>query len=88
MATHKSAIKEHRRANERRLRHRRERARLRTAMKKFRKAVDSGDVEAARSMLPATLSLVDHTAKLNAIHANTAARAKSRLTRALNRAAS
>jgi small subunit ribosomal protein S20 len=88
MATHKSALKEHRRAAARRLRHRQQRARLRTAVKKFRQAVAAGEVDAARGLLPETLALVDRSAKLNAIHTSAANRTKSRLTRALNRAAS
>jgi small subunit ribosomal protein S20 len=87
MATHKSALKAHRRANARRLRNRHQRAQLRTAVKKFRQALAAGDVVAARGLLPGTLSLVDRTAKNNAIHTKSASRAKSRLTRALNRTA-
>jgi small subunit ribosomal protein S20 len=87
MATHKSALKEHRRASARRLRLRHHRARLRTAVKKFRQAVVAGDIETARGLLPGTISLVDRTAKLNAIHVNAASRTKARLTRALTRAA-
>ena len=88
MANHKSALKEHRRAQARRLRHRHQRTRLRTAVKRFRKAIADGDVETAKSLLSPTLSIVDRSAKLNALHANTADRTKSRLTRALNRISS
>ena len=88
MANHKSALKEHRRAQARRLRHRHQRTRLRSAIKRYRQAITDGDVETARTLLPATLSLVDHSAKLKALHTNTADRTKSRLTRALNRISS
>ncbi len=87
MASHASAEKKYRRDVRARERNRQHRSRLRTQVKKFRKAVDSGDLDAARSMLPATLSLVDRTAKLGVIHDNTAARTKSRLTKAVARAA-
>ena len=87
MATHKSALKAHRRALARRRRNRHRRAQLRTAVKKFRQSLAAGDVDAARSLLPVTLSLVDRTAKSNAIHPGAASRTKSRLTRALNRTA-
>lgn len=87
MANHKSALKEHRQAQARRLRHRAQRSRLRNAMKEYRGALVAGDLEQARSLLPPMLSLIDRTAKANAVHHNTADRTKSRLTRALNRLA-
>ena len=85
MANHKSALKEHRQSIARRDRNRNHRSRMRTAIKKCRLAIASGDAEMARSLLPATLSLLDRTAKLNAMHDHAAARTKSRLTRAVNR---
>jgi small subunit ribosomal protein S20 len=85
MATHKSALKEHRQSLARRERNRVHRSRLRTAIKKYRQVIEQGDVEQAKSMLPAVLSLVDHTTKLNALHVNAASRQKSRLTRALQK---
>lgn len=87
MANHKSAIKEHRQALIRRDRNRFRRARLRTALKNFRKAVSDGDADAASKLLPETLSLVDRTAKSRAIHPNAADRTKARLTRSLNKIA-
>jgi len=85
MANHKSALKEHRQSVKRRLRLRTHRSRMRTAVKNLRRAVEAGDAEAARGLLPTTLAAVDRTAKLGAIHDNAAARTKSRLTRALNK---
>jgi small subunit ribosomal protein S20 len=61
------------------------RARLRSAVKQYRKAIEAGDAELAARLLRPVLGLVDHTAKLGALHDNAAARAKSRLTRALHR---
>ena len=87
MANHKSAVKEHRQSLARRDRNRNHRSRMRTAVKKFRLAVAAGDAELAKSLLPATLSLLDRTAKLNALHDHAASRTKSRLTRAVNRMA-
>jgi small subunit ribosomal protein S20 len=84
MARHKSALKKHRQSLLRRQRNRHHRSRVRSAVRRFREAVAAGDVEQARNLLPATLSLLDRTAKLGAIHDNVAARAKSRLTRAVN----
>lgn len=85
MANHKSAVKEHRRSLEQRETNRRHRSRLRTAVKRLRQAVDAGDRDGATKLLPETLSLVDHSAKLRVLHANAADRTKSRLTRAVNR---
>ena len=85
MATHKSALKEHRRNVARRERNRFHRSRLRTAIKKYRQAIADGEVDIAKGMLPGVLSLVDRTVKLNALHANTGSRHKSRLTKALLR---
>ena len=86
MANHKSAIKEHRQSLARRERNRFQRARLRTLVKKYRTAIEAGELDVAREMLPSTLSLVDRVAKLGAIAGNAADRTKSRLTRALNAA--
>lgn len=85
MATHKSAIKEHRQSQASRLRNRYHRSRLRTALKNHRQAIDAGETELAKSLLPSSLALIDRTAKLGAIHPNAADRAKSRLARAINR---
>jgi small subunit ribosomal protein S20 len=57
---------------------------MRTAIKQFRALVAAGNLDEARSTLPAMLSLIDRTARLGSIHDNAAARTKSRLTRALN----
>lgn len=83
MANHKSALKQHRESVRRRLRNRAQRSRMRTAVKRYRRAVDLGDVATARGLLPATLAIVDRTARHGAIHDNAAARTKSRLARAL-----
>ncbi len=88
MATHKSAIKQHRQSLDRRMRNKRRRTTLRTRIKRIRKALESGDIETARGLLPTTLGLIDRTAKHGIMHANAAARTKSRITRAVNRAAS
>jgi small subunit ribosomal protein S20 len=88
MASHKSAIKKHRQDEKRRVRNRQHASRLRTQVKKFRKAVAAGDEKAAKDLLPETLSLIDRTAKLGILHDNAAARSKSRATRAVNKLSS
>ncbi len=85
MANHKSALKRHRQEIDRRQRNRNHRTRMRSAVKKLRQALETGDAESAQKLLPATLAVLDHTAKLGAIHDKAAARTKSRLARALNR---
>ena len=87
MANHKSAVKENTQAEARRMRNRAHRSRLRRQLKKFRAAIEAGQIEEARGMLQGTLSLLDRTAKHGALATNAASRTKSRLTRALNRAA-
>ena len=84
MANTKSAEKRNRQNVKQRERNRAHRSRLRTAVKKLRSAVDSGDAGTARELLPQTLSIVDATAQKKIIHSNTASRTKSRLTKAVN----
>lgn len=87
MANHESAVKKHRADARRRLRNRNHISRLRTHVKKFREAIDSGDIAGAKGLLTATLAMVDRTARLGVIHDNTASRTKSRLATAFNKAA-
>ena len=83
MANTKSAEKRIRQNAKERERNRAHRSKLRTAVKKLRSAVASGDADQARELLPATLSIVDATAQKKVIHSNTASRTKSRLTKAV-----
>ena len=83
MANIKSAEKRIRQSEIRRARNRTYRSRMRSAVKDLRIAIDSGDGEKARELLPATLGLVDSTSRKSVLHRNAAARTKSRLTRAV-----
>ena len=83
MANTTSAEKRIRKTAAQRERNRSASARMRTAIKTLRKAVAAGDAEAARELLPKTASIVDSTARKGIIHANAAARTKSRLTKAV-----
>jgi small subunit ribosomal protein S20 len=56
---------------------------VRSAMKRFRAAVASGDLAAARKLLPDTISAIDRAIQKRVLHRNTADRYKSRLTIAL-----
>ena len=81
MANTKSAEKRNRQNIKARERNRAQRSTLRTAIKKLRTAVASGDAARAQEILPETLSVIDKTAQKKVIHANTASRYKSRLTK-------
>ncbi|HEY6330790.1 MAG TPA: 30S ribosomal protein S20 [Blastocatellia bacterium] len=80
MANHKSAIKRARQDARRNIMNRRNRSRLRTAIKALRAAIASGNSEAANSLLPATISIIDKSIQKGSLHQNAAARHKSRLT--------
>lgn len=83
MANIKSAQKRNRTNEISKGRNRGHRTRMRTAVKELRTAVEAGDSATAAALLPETLKLVDSTAQKKIIHANAAARTKSRLTRAV-----
>lgn len=84
MANIKSAEKRILQNERRRERNRAFRSRMRTAVKRLRTAIDSGDAEAAKELLPTTLQVIDETAQKGIVHRNTAARSKSRLTKAVS----
>ncbi|AEK57451.1 MULTISPECIES: 30S ribosomal protein S20 [Acidithiobacillus] len=66
--------------NENRRRHNASlRSRMRTYVKSVLKAVREGDQEQARRALHQAESIIDKTASKGIVHANTAARTKSRL---------
>ena len=83
MANIKSAEKRIRRTSQQRERNRALRSRMRSAVKDLRRAVAAGDAKTARELLGPALGIVDSTARKGVIHANAAARTKSRLTRAV-----
>ena len=59
------------------------RSMLRTAIKRVRTAIDSGDKAAAAEVLQKATSVIDRVADKNIIHKNKAARHKSRLSAAI-----
>lgn len=83
MANTKSAEKRHRQNVEHRTRNRSQRSRMRSAIKELRATVEQGEAKTARELLPQTLKIVDSSASKGVIHANTAARYKSRLSKAV-----
>lgn len=80
----KSAKKRMRQNVIRRLRNRSRRSEMRSEMKRFRKLVDEKKFDEARKELSKVYEVVDRTSQKGVIHANTAARYKSRLTKYLN----
>ena len=59
---------------------------MRTSRTKAARALSGGDVEAAQQAVHSTLRDIDVAARKGVIHANRAARTKSRLARKLNAA--
>ena len=86
MASHASALKAHKQSLKNREHNRQLRARLRTALKNIRSAVDGNDLTAAKAALKETISLIDRMASKGVIHRNAAARRTSRLMRAAAKA--
>lgn len=86
MANTKSAIKNIRKSERRRLRNRVYRSRARTFIKKTRRLIEEGKLEEAQEMARLAISALDKAAEKGIIHRNNAARRKSRLMRRLNQA--
>jgi small subunit ribosomal protein S20 len=84
----KSALKANRQNVKRREGNRQLRSRLRTALKAIRASLDDDDLDAAKSALNKTVSIVDKMATKGIIHANTAGRYKSRLSKRITKSAS
>lgn len=81
---HKSAQKRHRQSLKRRALNRSKKSTIKTFTKKAVAAVSGGaDVTAAQSKAE---SLIDKAAKTGTLHKNAAARKKSRLAKAINKA--
>ena len=84
MANTKSAIKRIRQTRRQTNVNRRNRARLRTQVKKLTGAIAGGNGENAQDVLPATVSSIDRAVQKGVIKKNKASRMKSRLTRKVN----
>ncbi len=79
MANHFSALKRARQTERRTARNRANTSQLRTALRKFRQALQSGDSAQAKGLFSATVSMIDKAVKKGVIHKNTGSRYKSRL---------
>ena len=87
MANTKSAKKDLRRSAKRRVRNTQVKSALKTYVKKVRTTANGGDVEAAKTALTAAVKALDKAAQKGVIHKNQAARRKSRIAKAANKAA-
>ncbi|WP_193047193.1 30S ribosomal protein S20 [Mycolicibacterium baixiangningiae] len=85
MANIKSQEKRIRTNERRRLRNQSVKSALRTAVRGFREALDSGDKDKAAELLAVTTRKLDKAASAGVIHKNQAANKKSALTVALNK---
>jgi small subunit ribosomal protein S20 len=81
MAHHPSAVRQHRRSVRRTAINKSNKSTLRTQIKRLRTTIESKDKENAKKLLPEVFSTIDRTVKKGAIHQNTGARYKSRLSR-------
>jgi len=79
MANHFSALKRARQTQKKTEANRANTSRLRTALRKFRTALASGDKTQAKAGFSETVSSIDKAVAKGTIHKNTAARYKSRL---------
>ncbi len=84
MPNHKSAIKRVRQTIKRNTINRANRSRLRTQIKKLRKAIGANEATQSNELLTPTISMIDKMVNKGILHRNTAARHKSRLTSHVN----
>jgi small subunit ribosomal protein S20 len=79
----KSVIKDVKRSEQRRLRNQAAKSQIKTLLKKAKSAIET-KAEGADATVVAAISTIDRTVKRGIIHANAAARRKSRLMKRLN----
>lgn len=84
MPNHKSAMKRVRQTEKRRIRNRKVKSSMRSAVKRLRSLIEAGDAPAASQQLPVAVRLVQRAASKGVLHAKTAQRTVSRLVRAVN----
>ena len=84
MANIASAMKRNRQNAKRRAHNRHYKSSMRTQVKNLRKAIESGDPEAAKNLLPLAVASIQKVAQKGIIHKKNAARRVSRLSKAVN----
>jgi small subunit ribosomal protein S20 len=87
MANHFSALKRARQTETRTQRNRASSSQVRGAIRSFRETLASKDKKAATAKYRDTVSAIDRAIQKGVLHANTAARYKSRLAAQLNKLA-
>ena len=85
MANHKSAVKKYNRDEKKRLINKMNKSKMRNLVKKFRKEIEAGKLEEAKTLFPKVVSIIDKTNTKGTIHKKTASRYKSRLSALLNK---
>jgi small subunit ribosomal protein S20 len=86
MAITKSAKKRIKSSEKKRIFNLRRTRVMKDVIKKFTKAVESGDIKSAEEMTPTMYKAIDKAVKGGVIKQNTAARTKSRLTKRVTKA--
>jgi small subunit ribosomal protein S20 len=84
VANIKSQIKRNRQNEERRLRNKDVKSELKTAVRRFREAADSGDAAAADTALRSASKLLDKAASKGVVHRNQAANRKAAMAHRAN----
>jgi small subunit ribosomal protein S20 len=79
MANHVSALKRARQTERKTTVNRNNKSRLRTAVRRLREALASGDPQTAETAYRETASVLDKSVQKGVLHKNTASRYKSRL---------
>ncbi|MDX1966300.1 MAG: 30S ribosomal protein S20 [Planctomycetaceae bacterium] len=87
MPNTESAKRALRKAERRQIRNKSERTALKTTVKKVRVAAAASDVASGKTLLQTAIKKLDQAADKHLIHANKAARLKSRLTKMMNKVA-
>jgi small subunit ribosomal protein S20 len=84
VANIKSQIKRNRQNEAARLRNKDVKSELKTAVRRFREAADSGDAEAATTAMRSASKLLDKAASKGVVHANQAANRKAAMAHRAN----
>ncbi len=82
----KSVMKDVKKSRERHERNVAAKSKIKTFVKKARTTFEAGDAEASQKAITIATSVIDKAAEKGIIHKNAAARRKSRLMRAANKA--
>ena len=84
MANHKSAEKRNRQAQQRRMRNRANRSKMKTVIKNLNEAIEPGNAQEAKPALASAVPVIAKTASKGTIHKKNASRKISRLTKRVN----